>query len=695
MSDSQEAKNEKRARQRAQALIDNATADKVWSFDEVKQVVNAGLQLPAGTRITAPKTMADFYAMDLGSGASPNETMGLQDYLNNNQLTLQQYVEQTQSQPFKWNNDGSVTYDPAYQKVAYEHTPASHGRNLKIGLGLFAALTGAGLAGIGQGAATAGATGGSTAGAAGVSGASAAGGGLASEFALVPAGSGAGLGGVGTSGLGLGTAGSSIGLTPGLATAGGTALSGGAIGAAANTLAGAAGVGALSSIPTTAQLASMLGTTPSLAQQAMDIVRSMSSKPGVTSQAISSAIKGATGLEVSPETVGGLAKIGIAAAALGGGSGGGSNLNGTAASQTAAANDAMGLAREQWEWNKARAEELLPQQKELIQQQIDIGKLSADRARSEWDIYNDLYLPAEKQYVEKMTNWDTPDRRTERIQSAVADVSRGYDAAGGTLDRNLLRSGVKPGGAGYVQAMTDLTRARAADTAGATNNTRRQVENEGIAGLERVTNIGRGRPSTSFAADQLALTAGNSANANTNQNTATTNAGLSSAQGWFNTGVNALNSAASVQNAAQRNQQTSSAGVGKLLSDLFSGGFADGGLVRRGARARQPMGYADGGLVRRAERKLQKHLGPAMNMRMGYADGGLIRGPGTTTSDSIPATIDGQEPTSLSTGEAVLNAEAVQIVGEQFVENINAAGLERRQRRGGGQVIEGEARRIM
>ena len=244
----------------------------------------------------------------------------------------------------------------------------------------------------------------------------------------------------------------------------------------------------------------------------------------------------------------------------------------------------------------------------------------------------------------------------------------------------------------YVQAMGDLTRARAADTAGAANTTRRQVENEGIAGLERVTNIGRGRPSTSFAADQLALTAGNSANSNTNQNTATTNAGLSSAQGWFNTGVNALNSAGSMQNTQYKNEADSSAGYGKLLGQLFDWGFADGGLVRRGGRARQPMGYADGGLIRKAERKLQKHLGPMMRSG-GYAEGGLVRGPGTETSDSIPAVIDGQEPTALSTGEAVLNAEAVQLVGEEFVERINQVGLERRSRPG--RVIEGEARRVM
>lgn len=485
------------------------------------------------------------------------------------------------------------------------------------------------------------------------------------------------------------------------ASMGGTGAATGAGAAAgavegAATAADAASLGAVNSFDA-GSMAKILGTDLTVGEKALAAVKTAMATPGgATSQVLSNAIKSATGLEVSPgvlQTIGKVAAVGMMAGAGGGGSGG--DISGTAASQSAAANDAMSLAREQWAWNKARAEEIWPQTKALVDQQLKTAQLSSDRAQSEWDTYQRLYLPAEEQYVQKMSNWDTPDRRTQRIQEAVADVNRGYDAASGTLERNLLRSGVRPGGAGFTQAMSDLTRARAADTAGATNNTRRQVENEGIAGLERVTNIGRGRPSTSFAADQLALTAGNSANANTNQSTATTNAGLSSAQGWFNSGVNAMNSAGSLQNAAYRNQSDNSAGLGRLLGSLFfDGGFADGGLVRRGARSRQPMGYADGGLVRRAQRKLQRHLGPAMSMRMqGYADGGLIRGPGTTTSDSIPAVIDGQEPTALSTGEAVLNAEAVQIVGPEFVERINQAGLERRGRPG--RVIEGESRRIM
>lgn len=41
----------------------------------------------------------------------------------------------------------------------------------------------------------------------------------------------------------------------------------------------------------------------------------------------------------------------------------------------------------------------------------------------------------------------------------------------------------------------------------------------------------------------------------------------------------------------------------------------------------------------------------------------LIRGPGTGTSDSIPAVIDGKQPAALSDGEYVIPAKAVAVLG--------------------------------
>ena len=74
------------------------------------------------------------------------------------------------------------------------------------------------------------------------------------------------------------------------------------------------------------------------------------------------------------------------------------------------------------------------------------------------------------------------------------------------------------------------------------------------------------------------------------------------------------------------------------------------------SRVPAPRNMADGGLARK-------------DMR----GGGEVNGPGTATSDSIPA--------RLSDGEYVLNAETVEMVGEDYLDKINNAGLRRRDSR--------------
>lgn len=60
------------------------------------------------------------------------------------------------------------------------------------------------------------------------------------------------------------------------------------------------------------------------------------------------------------------------------------------------------------------------------------------------------------------------------------------------------------------------------------------------------------------------------------------------------------------------------------------------------------------------------------------SDMGEIQGPGTGTSDSIPAQVDGQEPAALSSGEFVMNAEVPKLTGDEILEAINQAGLRKR-----------------
>jgi hypothetical protein len=80
---------------------------------------------------------------------------------------------------------------------------------------------------------------------------------------------------------------------------------------------------------------------------------------------------------------------------------------------------------------------------------------------------------------------------------------------------------------------------------------------------------------------------------------------------------------------SQISKMMASAIVNKFLSSFFGGVF----------------GFADGGYVR------------------GYASGGTVWGPGTSTSDSIPA--------MLSRGEYVMNAAAVRRLGVPYLDMLN------------------------
>jgi hypothetical protein len=162
--------------------------------------------------------------------------------------------------------------------------------------------------------------------------------------------------------------------------------------------------------------------------------------------------------------------------------------------------------------------------------------------------------------------------------------------------------------------------------------------------------------------------------------------------------ANAANNAANVANQTQIAQNAQSVantkalgagvqGLGSLASQWFGTPtapttttteptFDSGFRFAKGGKVFTPhmKHYADGGGVGR--QGLDTVGGQDMS-NMGQS----INGPGTGTSDSIPAQVDGQEPAALSSGEFVLNADAMKLTGEQIAEAINKAGLELRSRK--------------
>lgn len=343
-----------------------------------------------------------------------------------------------------------------------------------------------------------------------------------------------------------------------------------------------------------------------------------------------------------------------------------------AMSNAALAKEQAAVAREQLAWEKDRAEKQDPIIQKIVDQQIAIGDTNAERSGEQWQIYKDLFQPVEAQMVEDANNWDSDERKDRMAAEAGADVTRAYQGGLDQNQRQMERMGVNPNSGRFAAITNETNLAKAKDTAGAMNKARRDTETQGIALRTGAAQFGRNMPNTGIAADSTALNAGNSATGNINAGNAAHAAGLNSAAQWFG-GATAGNSSAGNlmlgqyqgQLQAHQQDQDAMAGWGQLLgtgAGLAAMKLRKGGLIRSNAVLRyRPRGYGAGGL--------------SSLKRRGYAEGGMIEGPGTGTSDSIPGTIEGVQPIRVSNGEAVLNKEAVGLVGEDFIHRINAGGL--------------------
>ena len=347
-----------------------------------------------------------------------------------------------------------------------------------------------------------------------------------------------------------------------------------------------------------------------------------------------------------------------------------------------------GVARNQLAWEKDRAEKQDPLLEKIVRQQLESGDANASRAESQWQIYRDLFAPLEARMVEDANQFDSPERKERMAGEAAADITRGYQGALESSQRAMGRMGINPN-SGKFQALTqDINLGLARDTAGAMNKARRDTELQGMAMREGTAKFGRNMPNTGLAADAASLAAGNSATDNMATGAGIRNGGMNAAQNWFGGATSANSSAGNLGlgqyqgqlNAWQQANQNSAlgaAGLGSLLGQLGSAAITKklrkGGLIGN-CRA---VGLGDPTSLKRKENAA--------------GAGGLIRGPGTGSSDSIPATIEGLQPVRLSNGEAVLNAEAVELLGEDFVNRINSAGLaglKRKPRNGEHRIVE-------
>lgn len=123
--------------------------------------------------------------------------------------------------------------------------------------------------------------------------------------------------------------------------------------------------------------------------------------------------------------------------------------------------------------------------------QLKIMQQQQDIANEQFDLYKEIYLPAERKWV-SMAQQGIPEQPF--VERASADVNQSFSSSRQQAERELTRFGIDPGDPRYSAIMQDIDVARAAADAGARTNARFTINDVNYQRLSDVAKTGRGIP---------------------------------------------------------------------------------------------------------------------------------------------------------------------------------------------------------
>lgn len=257
-----------------------------------------------------------------------------------------------------------------------------------------------------------------------------------------------------------------------------------------------------------------------------------------------------------------------------------------------------------------------------------------------WDFYKAHYRPIEKQMLGEAADIGGDVDQEQAAARASSSVSAGYDAANKNARQSMLAMGVRPDSPAFQDAVVRGELARGADTARAGNDARESTKWAGREWRKGLVDSGRGTPSQVL----------NSYGAITAQQT-------QRAQ-W---GANMQRQSA--QDIGYLFQPAAKAASDWFKSSKWGGTARSGGSSFGGSSSGEDLMLAEGGEVQ----------GFGVTRPDGSVDisgPGVVRGPGTGTSDSIPAQTDTGQRVQLSNGEYVIPAAVVRAKGTEFFDRV-------------------------
>jgi hypothetical protein len=321
--------------------------------------------------------------------------------------------------------------------------------------------------------------------------------------------------------------------------------------------------------------------------------------------------------------------------------------------QQETAKEYLDFSKQQYADLKPIAEKAYTAMTNLAEKQGAIADANEKRASEYADFERNTFRPLEQKLVDEANTYDTEAKREQLASRGMADVATAYQAQRQQALDTLARYGINPNSARFAAINATLSRAEAADSAGAANNARLQAEQLGYARKLDATSLGRGLASNATAAYGTAINANNASGAQTGaaqSAIAAPGAAMGNAYGQTsNMYGGATNSYSAAGNIYGNEFGTRMQGYNAQLQNSNQGAAALGNIAGRFAGSSAGSAaiasfLADGGKVHRGK--------------------GAVRGPGGPVDDKIPA--------MLSNGEYVLPADTVKAIGKKNLDKVIA-----------------------
>jgi hypothetical protein len=309
------------------------------------------------------------------------------------------------------------------------------------------------------------------------------------------------------------------------------------------------------------------------------------------------------------------------------------------AEQIRQADELLAFNKQVYEEGKTRQAGIDAITKQVVQQNLAISQKADARADEAYQFYTEKGRPLVEKTFQDAQNYDSAGNILAARARAEADVQQAFDNAEGQSQRALTRLGINPSSGRFMALQQRIAADKAAALAGASTNAENQ-RREGAIGLrQQAANLAQGFPAQSMGQAGQSANVGNSAVAANGQMAAENLALAGQALGGYSAGANIYG------NVANTYQQRDQNWTNQINA-----------INQQAAQSQAGWGNLAG-----------------MGLAMMMADGGQVQGPGTGTSDSVPAVNKSNgQPIQLSNGEYVVSADVVRAKGVEFFDKLQA-----------------------